>query len=305
MPLQWKVTGGLRYSDEPGLTEGLCLKFSSYLAGACILLRKIVTAMKTKTALVTGAASGFGFEFAKLLASDRYALILADKDEARLAMVKEQLQDQFNVPAGTIVSDLSKPQAASEIYAETKDMAIEILINNAGYGLFGFFTQTDWEKEEKMIGLHVTTTTHLTKLFVSDMVKRGNGKIMNVSSMAAFQPGPLMAVYYATKTYLLSFTEALANEVKGTGVTVTAFCPGQTKTGFQDNVARASNAHRSKSAWIADPAKVARVGYLAMQSGKPLSVPGVGNKSIVLLNRFLPRRVVISLVRILQENIRK
>lgn len=264
-----------------------------------------MTPLKTRTALVTGAASGLGFEFAKLLASDHYDLILADKDESRLAMAREQLQRKFQVPVETINSDLSKPQAAAEIYAETKDKAIDILINNAGYGLFGFFTRTDWEKEEKMINLHVLTTTHLTKLFISDMVKRGSGRIMNVSSMAAFQPGPLMAVYYATKTYILSLTEALANETKGSGVTVTAFCPGQTRTGFQDNVARASNVPKSKTFWMADPAKVARAAYHAMQSGKTLSVPGTGNKILILLNRLIPRKAVTSLVRRLQENIRK
>jgi|WetSurMetagenome_2_1015567.scaffolds.fasta_scaffold13656_1 uncharacterized protein len=258
-----------------------------------------------KTALVTGAASGFGFEFSKLLASDSYNLILVDYNEPELDKAKELLSNNYPVMVESIVFDLSLPQAAACIYEKTKGKQVDVLINNAGFGLFGYFNQTDWQTEEAMINLQVTTLTHLTKLFLTNMVARHSGRIMNVSSVAAFQPGPLMAIYYATKSYILSFSQAIANEIKGTGVTVTVFCPGQTKTRFQENVALKSHSEISKSHWIADAAKVAAIGYQAMKTGKTLSVPRFGNKLIVQLNRLLPRKTAISFVRILQESIRK
>jgi hypothetical protein len=257
-----------------------------------------------KTALVTGAASGFGLEFSKLLASDDFDLILIDNNLQMLNSAKELIISKFGVEVELLHTDLSKPGSADEIYSSVRDKQVEILINNAGYGLFGYFTQTNWQKEEDMINLHVLTLTHLTKLFLRDMVERGSGKIMNVSSLAAFQPGPLMAVYYASKSYILSFSQALANEVKGTGVSITVFCPGQTKTRFQEMVAQNSASQISKSPWIADASKVARLGYRALQSGKIVFVPGFANKFIVQLNRFVPGKVSASLVRILQEKVR-
>lgn len=258
-----------------------------------------------KTALVTGAASGFGFEFSKLLAADSYNLILVDYNEPALVKAKELLSHNYPVMVECIVFDLSLPQAAIYIFEKAKGKQVDVLINNAGFGLFGYFAKTDWQTEEAMINLQVTTLTHLTKLFLPDMLTRGSGRIMNISSVAAFQPGPLMAIYYATKSYILSFSQAIANEVKGTGVTVTVFCPGQTKTRFQENVALKSHSEISKSHWIVDAAIVAAVGYRAMQTGKTISVPGFANKLIVQLNRIMPRKTATSLVRILQENIRK
>jgi len=257
-------------------------------------------------AIVTGAASGFGYEFSKLLAQDSYNLILIDINGPGLVVVKRDLEKKYSVDIDLLVYDLSKPGCALEIYSEVRQNKIDILINNAGYGLYGFFTRTNWQREEDMINLHVLTLTHLTKLILKDMVARGSGRIMNVSSIAAFQAGPLMAVYYATKSYILLFAEALANEVKGTGVSVTVFCPGQTATNFQKTVALYSNSKLSSTSKVmANASQVAEIGYKAMMAGKSVSIPGKLNKSIALLNRIMPRKVTISLVRMLQEKIRK
>jgi uncharacterized protein len=259
-----------------------------------------------KTALVTGAASGLGFEFSHLLARDSFDLILIDIDRDGLAKAKVLLEQQYSVSVDILRFDLSKPQVAAEIYSAVKGREIEILINNAGFGLFGFFSKTAWQTEEAMINLHVLTLTHLTKLILNDMLQQKSGRIMNVSSLAAFQPGPLMAIYYATKAYILSFSEALANEVKGTGVTVTAFCPGLTKTGFQGTAAGLSGAKESRINFrTPSPQAVAHYGYKAMNAGKPVAIQGLLNKLTALLPRFVPRAFAVSMVRRIQEKLRE
>jgi short-subunit dehydrogenase len=172
----------------------------------------------TKTALVTGAASGLGYELSLLLASDAYNLILIDIDAENLHKVKAEIQKSYNCKVDVLIKDLSKPNVAIEIVEEINDVVIDVLVNNAGFGLFGAFSNTEWERELDMLYVHIITSTHLTKLLLEGMVKRGSGKILNISSLAAFQPGPLMSIYYASKSYLLSFSEAIANELKGTGV---------------------------------------------------------------------------------------
>lgn len=259
-----------------------------------------------KIGLVTGAASGLGYEFSNLLANDSYDLILIDINEFKLNDSKQKLEEHHNVKVNTIICDLRTPKIAESVYEEVKNKNIDVLINNAGFGLFGFFSETDWEIEESMIFVHVLTMTHLTKLILKDMIFRGSGKILNVSSLAAIQPGgPLMAVYFATKAYILSFSEALANEVKGTGVTVTVLCPGQTKTNFENAAASNSNTKVSKiKPFTADPVKVAVYGYNAMKAGKSNAIPGIMNKLIVLLLRLLPRRFTVQLIRKIQIRIR-
>lgn len=174
------------------------------------------------------------------------------------------------------------------------------MINNAGFGEFGCFIETSWEKEAAMIDLNIKTLTHLTKLFVKDMVSRGSGRIMNVASTAAFQPGPLMAIYYATKHYVLAFSEAISNELKGTGVTVTALCPGITQSEFQDT-AGMNESMLFKRMKIATSKEVAEYGYKQMLAGKTVAVHGLMNRAMALLVRFAPRELVASVVRKLQE----
>ena len=259
---------------------------------------------RNKTALVTGAASGLGFEFSLLLAKDSYNLILVDMDAAKLEKVKNHIQKSYNSQIVMLIKDLSKPNIAQEVYEHVEEIPIDILINNAGFGLFGAFSDTKWQRESEMLNLHISTTTQLTKLILKGMVDRGNGKILNISSLAAFLPGPLMAIYYASKAYILSFSQAIANELKGTGVTVTALCPGQTKTSFQEAVSSTSS--KNKEAFnMACPIEVAKYGYVAMLKGKTVAIPGRFNKFLATLSRFVPRKMTTSIVRKIQEKNRK
>ncbi len=175
-----------------------------------------------------------------------------------------------------------------------------MLINNAGFGLFGTFVETDWQREAAMLNLHIMTTTHLTKLILKGMVERGAGKILNMSSLAAFQPGPLMAIYYASKAYILSFSEAIANELKGTGVTVTVLCPGQTKTSFQEVVSEKTSENKINFN-MGCPKEVAAYGYKAMNKGKVVVVPGSINKFLSKLPRIMPRNAAANIVRKIQQ----
>jgi len=254
----------------------------------------------TKTALVTGAASGLGFELSLLLAKDAYKLILVDIDSENLTKVKTEVDRVFNVEVITLVKDLSIPNIAQEIIDELGNPQIDVLINNAGFGLFGSFVDTDWERESEMLHVHIMTTTHLTKLVLEGMVKRGTGHILNMSSLAAFQPGPLMSIYYASKGYMLSFSEAIANELKGTGVTVTALCPGPTKTAFQETVSEDAKDNKIKFN-MANAKEVAAYGYKAMLKGKTYAIPGFFNKFLATLPRLMTRNAAASIVRKIQE----
>jgi hypothetical protein len=253
-------------------------------------------------ALVTGASSGIGKDLAGLLAADGYELVLVARDVARLEELGAELARRHGVAAHAIRADLSDAGAPARLAADVQALGVEIdvLVNSAGYGLFGPFAETDLDAELGMIQLNVTALTHLTKLFLPGMLARRRGRILNVASTAAFQPGPLMAVYYATKAYVLSLSEALANELAGTGVTVTALCPGPTSTGFQAGAKmEASRLVRGKK--IMDSQTVARVGYDALKRGKTVVVPGLKNKLLIQSVRFTPRSVVTSIVRSIQE----
>lgn len=241
-----------------------------------------------------------GFEFAQLLASDGNNLILVDIDEEKLELAKKKIQDLHSVSVQLLIKDLSKPDVAVEIFESVKNESIDILINNAGFGIFGSFNDTNWEREAEMLNLHILTTTHLTKLLLNGMLERNSGKILNISSLAAFQPGPLMSLYYASKAYILSFSEAIANELKGTGVTVTVLCPGQTKTCFQEVVSEDSSDNKINFN-IACPKEVARYGYEAMKKGKTVAIPGNINKFLSKLPRFVSRRTATAIIRKIQE----
>jgi len=255
-------------------------------------------------ALVTGAASGLGYELALLLAKDKYELILVDIDAEKLESAKENIENEFGSKITLLVKDLSTQGIAQEIFEEIEEIPISVLINNAGFGIFGTFSNTDWQRESDMLHLHIMTTTHLTKLLLKGMVERGRGKILNMSSLAAFQPGPLMSLYYASKAYILSFSEAIANELKGTGVTVTALCPGQTKTCFQEVVSEGTVDNKI-SFNVACPREVAAYGYKAMLKGKTVAIPGIFNKFLSKLPRFISRNTTTAIVRKIQEKNRE
>jgi uncharacterized protein len=255
--------------------------------------------MLKQTALITGASSGIGWDLAHLFAADGHDLILVARSEAKLRELALQLEKKHKITARVIPADLERPEAPAELFASV-DRPVDFLVNNAGFGLSGKFAATDLDRELAMIQVNVSALTALTKLFLKPMIERGRGRILNVASTAAFQPGPLMAVYYATKAYVLSFSEAIAEELGGTGVTVTALCPGPTATGF----ASAAEMTTTRLFNVMKPmtsVKVARIGYNAMNRGKRTVITGTINKVLAHSVRVTPRRVVAKVTRTLQE----
>lgn len=250
------------------------------------------------TALITGASNGIGLELARIHASKGGDLVLVARNKPKLDELKTELEKQYKISVVCIGKDLSMPSAAKEIYDETKRQNIQIdyLINNAGFGDFGMFVETDWNKELQMINLNITTLTLFTKLFLQDMVKRRCGKIMNVASTASFQPGPTMAIYCATKAYVLSFSEAVSNEVSDKGVTITSLCPGATETGFQAAGAlEESKLFKGKK--LPTAKQVADYGYASMIKGKTVAIHGLMNYIMANSIRFVPRSIVLKISR--------
>jgi hypothetical protein len=256
-----------------------------------------------KVALVTGASSGIGLELARVFAQHNYNLILVARNQTKLNEIAKELAAK-KVTVTIIAKDLAIPSAPNEIYEQlrSRSIIVDVLVNCAGVGSLGLFSDQELHSQLNMIQVNVTALTHLTHLFLKDMVKRGEGKILNVASTAAFQPGPLMAVYYATKSYVLSFSEAIANEVKGTGVTVTALCPGPTLTGFQANAKMQETKLVNSSILKKLPAEtVAKIGFEGVMRNKTLVVPGTMNTLGVFAVRFVPRSWVTNITRQLHE----
>jgi short-subunit dehydrogenase len=253
------------------------------------------------TILITGASSGIGLELARICAAHRHDLVLvARRGDALAALAQEA--EAAGVRADILVSDLSAPGAAAAIASRVHELGLEIdgLVNNAGYGVFGPFSETSIDAERAMLQVNVVALTELTKLLVAPMIARGRGRILNVASTAAFLPGPLMAVYYASKAYVLSFSEAITDELRGTGVTVTVLCPGPTTSGFQ----QAANLAESKMVagkTLPTSHEVAEAGYVAMMAGTPLEIPGWRNKLVAFLPRIVPRHMVAPVIRRYQE----
>ena len=253
-------------------------------------------------ALITGASSGLGVEFAKLLAARGYALILTARNEAALSAQKEALAREYPVAVECIPCDLSEQGAADALWAEVtaRGLAVSILVNNAGFGDFGAFAQCSAEKQQAMIAVNIAALTQLTHHALAEMTRRGCGSILNVASIAAFQPGPLMAVYYATKACVLSLTEPLAVELRGTGVTVSALCPGPTATGFEKR-AELGKSGLFKNLRVARAADVAAYGIRAMEQGNVVAIHGVSNRLVVASVRFAPRALVRRCVYCIQK----
>jgi short-subunit dehydrogenase len=254
------------------------------------------------TALITGASNGIGLELAKIHASKGGDLVLVARNKTKLDELKSELEHQYKVRVYTIGKDLSTDNSAQEVYEETTMQKIQIdyLINNAGFGDFGMFIETDWKKELQMINLNIKTLTQFTKLYLQVMAKRSSGKIMNVASTAAFQSGPTMAVYYATKAYVLSFSEAINNEVSDKGITVTTLCPGATESGFQEAAAMEESA-LVKGRKLPTSKEVAEYGYASMMKGKTVAIHGMMNKIMANSVRFLPRSIVVKVTRKIQD----
>jgi short-subunit dehydrogenase len=253
------------------------------------------------TALVTGASGGIGEELARLFAADGHDLVLVARSEEKLKLLAEELGAKHNVRAGVIPSDLSRPDAPREIFdaLEREGVRVDALVNNAGIGSWGLFAETDLKQELELLQINVVALTHLTKLFLPAMIARGRGYVCNVASTAAFQPGPLMAVYYASKAYVLSLSEALANECEGTGVRISALCPGPTETGFVAAAGMSESKLFDRGAMTARDVAVA--GYRGLLAGKTIVIPGTRNALVARTVGFMPRKLVTKVVRGIQE----
>ncbi|MBM4255847.1 MAG: SDR family oxidoreductase [Deltaproteobacteria bacterium] len=255
-------------------------------------------------ALITGASTGIGYELSKCFAADRHDLLIVARQEQRLRQVAEELSKQFSVTVNVIAADLAQPDAPQQILdaARKASLQIDYLVNNAGFGLGGKFAETDLATELGMIQVNISALVSLTKLFLPEMLARKSGKILNVASTAAFQPGPSMAIYCATKSFELMFSEAIANELKGTGVAVTALCPGVTASEFQKR-ARIENTLliKSKVLGMMTAEQVARIGYQGFIRGKRIVIPGLLNKISAQAPRFSPRAVATQIAGMIME----
>jgi short-subunit dehydrogenase len=255
----------------------------------------------TKTALITGASNGIGLELARIHAQKGDNLVLVARNKEKLDELKNELEGKYKVKVYNIVKDLSVQGAAKSVYEEVKKngIIVDYLINNAGFGDFGLFNERDWSRQEEMINLNITALTHFTWLFLQDMVAAKKGKIMNVASTASFQPGPTMSVYFASKAFVLSFSEAVNNEVSDKGITVTALCPGATLSGFQA-AASMQDSKLFDGNNFPTSREVAEYGYKAMMRGQSVAIHGLKNKILANSVRFAPRSLAVSIARKMQ-----
>jgi hypothetical protein len=254
------------------------------------------------TALITGASGGIGLELARLCAKDGHNLILVARSEAKLDEVAKYLSGMYQIRVEVIIADLADLDTPAAIVEEVarRGLVVDVLINNAGFGDWGLFGRANLERQLAMIQVNISALTSLTRLVLPGMVSRRTGRILNVASTAGFTPGPLMAVYYATKAYVISFSEAIGNELKGTGVTVTALCPGPTLTGFAEQAGMLrSNLFNSPK--VMQPAPVAEAGYAGMRRGKAIVIPGLANKLLIQSLRVSPRWAIRMITRWFQE----
>ncbi len=254
-------------------------------------------------ALVTGGSSGIGLALARCLARDRHELVIVARREPALAAAAAELRDLGAAGVTTIPADLSRREEIQRLLATLHASALDItmLVNNAGFGISGPFADARLDQALELIDTNVTALTHLTRALLPPMCRLGAGRILNVASTAAFQPGPFMAVYYASKAYVLSFSEAIAEELRGTGVTVTTLCPGPTATGFAARAA-VGESRLFRRGVVLSAAQVAEAGYHGMLKGERLVVPGAGNRLITQAGRLAPRGLVTRVMRRLNEH---
>src|ERR1035438_6715260 len=254
-----------------------------------------------KTALITGASFGIGMEFARIFSRNGYNLVLVARSGDKLRQLASELEKKHGTHSLILATDLTEPGASAYVLDQTTraGLQVDVLVNNAGFGQYGMFAENDLEECLRQIQLNVTTLTHLTRLYLPGMIERKSGRILNVASTAAFQPGPLMAVYYATKAYVLHFSEAIANELSGSGVTVTCLCPGATASEFHKRV-NATGMNLLKFGSM-DARTVAEDGYRALMAGKPVVISGFKNWLVAQSVRLAPRRLVTAIARKTQE----
>lgn len=260
----------------------------------------------TRFALITGATSGIGNGFAHVIARDGINLVITARNETRLKEVKSELEAKYSIKVKIIPRDLANPEAPSEIFEILKQegIVLSVLVNNAGFNVYGKFEETDLEEEIRMIHLHIAAVTQMTKLFLRQRSLQGENMILNMSSIAGLVPGPLVSVHFATRAYILSFSLALTNELQGSDVHVTCLCPGPTKSAFfgragMSDVRLASG----KPIKLMDAQAVAAIGYDALKKGKEIVVPGYRNKILAFMATVVPRSLAIKLTRWLMESI--
>ncbi len=249
------------------------------------------------TALITGASKGIGAELARTFASKNNNLILVARSEKELNDLKQELENKFDISVKVIAKDLTKSENERAVYDEIKAFGTEVdfLVNNAGFGDFGYFDETEWGRHEQMINLNISALSQLCHLFIQDWIPRRSGKILNIASTSAFQPGPRMSVYFASKAFVVSFSQALEFELRKHGITVTALCPGPVKTNF--GIA-ANMKHPNgflKDMKTPSPKEVAEFGYNNMMKGKPLVIHGALNRFVANGVKFFPRKWVVKL----------
>lgn len=250
---------------------------------------------------MTGASSGIGLELASCLARGGYDLVLVARNREKLKQVANTLSNRYNVRVLILVKDLSRPLAPQKIFEELQraNVQIDVLVNNAGLGIYGHFAEADGDQMLNVMQVNVAVLTHLIRLFLPQMLERGQGRVLNVASTAAFQPGPLMAVYFASKAFVLSLSEALSNETEGSGVFITCLCPGPTQSDFQ-NRAQMNRSKLSENN-LMSATQVANAGYRAMMRGQTLIIPGNNNAFWAWFTRLLPRSTTPKIVRRVQD----
>lgn len=255
-----------------------------------------------ETALITGASGGIGEALAHRFAKGGYNLVLVARTEAKLQALAAELSRKHGIQAHALACDLADPTSPHQLVEQLRRLGsnVDLLINNAGFATYGPFAELDLDAELRMLQVNIVTLTHLTRLLLPGMISRRRGRVLNVASTAAFMPGPLMAVYYASKAFVLSFSKALNNELRGSGVMVTALCPGPTSTGFQAR-AQMEQSRLVSGRQIMGVNTVAQAGYNGLLRGQAVVVPGLMNRLQTLLPRLLPRAVVPQLVRSAQE----
>ncbi len=259
----------------------------------------------SKFALITGASSGIGLAFCHLLADNGYNLVINSRSEKELKVVARDLEIKYKIIVKILPLDLSNPESAESLYKNLteENLDIEILINNAGFGASGYFNDLSLDLQTAMLNVNLITLTKLTHLFLQDMLKKNKGKILNVASTAGYLPGPLMAVYYASKAYVLHFSQAVHSELKGKNVTVTALCPGPTSTHFRTR-ASLDESRLFKYLKVMEPDAVAQIGLEAMNKGKSIIIPGIMNKIGMFIIKFLPKNFISNILKEMHRNSR-
>lgn len=252
--------------------------------------------------LITGATGGLGKEFAHYYGKQKKHLILVARNEKALSALAEEMRSTYHIEVLEIIQDLMEAEAVKLIGSKLKaaNWQVEGLVNNAGFGDFGRFNELEVVRQTELVQVNVMAMMQLTHLVLDDMIKEDRGFIINVASLAAFVPGPLMASYYASKAFVLSFTEGIARELKGTKVKVLALCPGPTKTGFEKN-ARLENSKLFSSLKVAPAKYVVEQGCKALEKGKVICVIGASNRMLVFLSRFAPRKMIRNCIYRIQE----